>query len=74
MKATIYRHKSNLAQIPDAMKQKKQELLTKVREGKAICSSLENIPGSAEEDKHKIAEVDAIRLEALKAIQDVLNL
>ena len=74
MRATIDRHKSNLAQIPDAIKQKKQELLTKVREGRAICSSLEDIPGSAKEDKQQITEVDAIRLEALKAIQHVLNL
>ena len=47
MKAAINRHKSNLAQIPNAIKQKKHELLTKVREGQAICSSFENIPGSA---------------------------
>ena len=68
MKAAIDRHKSNLAQIPNAIKQKKQELLTKVGEGKAICCSLENIPGSAKEDKQQITEVDAIRLEALRAI------
>ena len=68
MKAAIDRHKSNLAQIPDAIKQKKQELLAKVREGKAIHSSLEDIPGLAEEDKQQITEVDAIRLEVLKAI------
>ena len=74
MKAAIDRHKSNLVQIPNAIKQKKQELMTKVREGKVICSGLENIPGSAEEDKQQIAEVDAIWLEALKAIQDALNL
>ena len=74
VKAAIGRHKSNLAQIPGAIKQKKQELLTKVREGKAICSSLENIPRSAKEDKQQIVEVDAIRLKALKVIQDVLNL
>ena len=49
-------------------------MLTKVKEGKAIRSSLENIPGSAEEDKQQITEVDAIWLEALKVIQDVLNL
>ena len=60
MKAAIDRHKSNLAQIPNAIKQKKQELLTKVREGRAICSSLEDIPGSAEEDKQQIIEVDTI--------------
>ena len=74
MKAAIDRHKSNLAQIPDAIKQKKQELLAKVGEGRAIRSSLEDIPGSAKEDKQQIAEVDAIRLEVLKAIQDVLDL
>ena len=74
MKAAIERHKSTLAQIPDAIKQKKQELLAKVREGRAIWSSLENIPGSVEEDKQQITKVDAIWLEVLKAIQDVLDL
>ena len=68
VKATIDRLKSNLAQIPDAIKQKKQELLAKVREGRVIRSSLEDIPGSAKEDKQQIVEVDAIRLEVLKAI------
>ena len=51
MKVAIDRHKSNLAQIPNAINQKKHELLAKVREGRAIRSSLEDIPGSAEEDK-----------------------
>ena len=68
MKAAIDRHKSNLAQIPNAIKQKKPKLLTKVKEGKAIYSSLENIPRSAEEDKQQITEVDAIRLKAFKVI------
>ena len=68
VKAAIDRHESNLAQIPDAIKQKKHEMLTKVKEGKAIHSNLENIPGSAEKDRQQIAEVDAIRLRALKAI------
>ena len=54
-----------LAQIPDAIKQKKQELLAKVREGRAIRSSLEDIPRSAKEDKQQIIEVDASRLEVL---------
>jgi len=49
-------------------------MLTKVKEGKAICNSLENIPGSVEEDKQQIAEVDGIRLKALRALHDVLNL
>ena len=41
MKAAIGRHKSILVQIPDAIQQKKQELLAKVREG--IVSSLPSI-------------------------------
>ena len=49
-------------------------MLTKVKEGKAIYNSLENIPSLAKGDKQQIAEVDAIRLEILKAIQDVLAL
>ncbi|XP_066311184.1 uncharacterized protein [Miscanthus floridulus] len=64
VKAAIDRHKSNLAQMPNAIKQKKLEMLTKVKEG----SSLENIPRSIEEDNKQIAEVDAIRLKVLKAI------
>ena len=74
VKAIIEHHESNLTQIPNAIKQKKQEMLTKVKEGKAIRSSLESIPGSTEKDKQQIAEVDAIRLKALRAIHDALNL
>jgi len=74
VKTVIDRHESNLAKIPDAIKQKRHEMLTKVKEGKAIHSNLENIPGSAEKDRQQIAEVDAIGLKALKVIQDVLNL
>ena len=74
MKAAIDHHESNLTQIPIAIKQKKQEMLTKVKEGKAIRSSLESIPRSAEEDKQQIAEVDAIWLKALRAIHDALSL
>jgi len=36
VKAAIDRHKSTLAQIPNAIQQKKHELLAKVREGRAI--------------------------------------
>ncbi|XP_066396283.1 uncharacterized protein [Miscanthus floridulus] len=68
VKAIIDRHESNLAQIPNAIKQKKQKMLTKVKEGKAICSTLENISRLAEEDKQQIVEVDAIQLKALKII------
>ena len=74
MKAAIDHRKSTLAQIPDDIKQKKQELLAKVREGRAIRCSLENIPGTAEEDKQQIAKADTSRLEVLKTIQDVLDL
>ena len=66
VKATIECHESNLTQIPNAIRQKKQEMLIKVKEGKAIRSSLESIPGSAEEDKQHIAEVGAIRLKHYK--------
>ena len=45
VRATIDRYESNLTQTPNAIKQKKQEMLTKVKEGKAIHSSLESIPG-----------------------------
>ena len=38
---------------------------TKIKEGKAIRSSLESILGSAEEDKQQIVEVDAIWLKVL---------
>ena len=74
MKAAIDHRKSALAQIPDAIKQNKQELLAKVREGRVIHSDLENIPGSAKEDKQQIAEADAIQLEVLRATQDVPDL
>ena len=74
VKATIGHRKSTLAQIPNAIKQKKQELLAKVREGKAIRSSLENIPETTKEDKEQIVEADTSQLEVLKTIQDVLDL
>ena len=48
--------------------------LAKVREGRAIRSSLESTPGSIEEGKQQIAGADAIRLEMLRAIHDVLDL
>ena len=73
VKAAIDHRKSTLAQIPDAIKQKKQELLAKVKESKTIRSSLENAPGTAEERERKIAEANAVRLVILKIIQDVLN-
>ena len=74
MRVAIDRHESNLTQIPNAIKQKKQEMLTKVKECKAIRCSLESISGSAQEDKQQIVEVDAIRLKALRAIHDAPNL
>ena len=74
VKAAIDHRKFTLAQMPDAIKQKKQELLAKVKRSRAIRSSLENTPGTAEEYEQKIVEVDVVRLEILKIIQDVLNL
>ena len=55
VKAIIDHCKSTLAQIPEAIKQKKQELLAKVREGRVIRSGLEDIPRLAKENKQQIA-------------------
>ena len=74
MKAAIDRRKCTLAQIPDAIKQKKHALLAKVKEGRAIQSSLKSTPGTAKEDKQHITEADISWLEVLKTIQDVLDL
>ena len=74
MKAAIDRRRSTLAQIPNAIRQKKQELLAKVKESRTIRSSLENASGTAEEYEHKIADADAIRLAILKIIQDIPGL
>ena len=68
MKAAIDHRKSTMAQIPDTIKRKKQELLAKVKESRAIWSRLENTPGTAEEYEQNIAEADAIWLEVLKVI------
>ena len=73
VKAAIDHRKSTLAEIPNAIKQKKQELLAKVKESRTIRSSLENALGIAEERKQKITEANAVRLAILKIIQDVLN-
>ena len=40
VKAAFDHHESNLAQIPNAIKQKKKELMAKVREGKASTTVL----------------------------------
>jgi hypothetical protein len=74
VKTTIEHHEANLTRIPDAITQKKQEILTKVKEDKAIHSSLANIFGSAEEDKQQVAEVDVLRQKALEATQNALSL
>jgi len=74
MKAAIDHCKSTLAQMPDAIKRKKQELLAKVKEGRTIRSSLENTSRTAEEYEQKIAEADASQLEVMKTIHDVLDL
>ena len=71
VKDAIDPRKSILAQIPNAIRQKKQELLAKVKESKTICCSLENASGAAEEYEHKVAEANAIRLAILKVIQDI---
>ena len=74
VKAAIDRRKFTLAQIPNTVTQKKQELLAKVKRSRVIRSSLENTPRTTKEYEQKIAEVDVVRLELLKIIQDVLDL
>ena len=60
MKAAIDHCKSTLAQIPYAIKQKKHKLLAKVKESRAIRSSLENTSRTAKEYEQKLEEADAI--------------
>jgi hypothetical protein len=43
-------------------------MMVKIKEGKAIHSSLRSIPGLAKEEKQQITEVDALRLKAFEAI------
>ena len=74
VKAAIDHRKSILAQIPNVIRQKKQELLAKVKESRTICGSLENISGTVEEYEHKVAKANAIRLAILKLIQDIPGL
>ena len=73
VKASIDRRKITLAQIPNVVKQKKQDLLTRMKRSRAIRSSLENTPGTAEEYEQKVVEVDVVRLELLKIVRGVLN-
>lgn len=72
--AAIGHHESNLAKLPDVIRQRKQEMSVKVKEGKSIRKDLENIPGTAEEDEQALADVDSIRLNAVKIIRDTLGL
>lgn len=58
---------NNLAQLREVISQKKKE-------GKSIKNGLAEILGTAEEDQKVIAEVDSIRLDAMKAIKDFLGL
>jgi hypothetical protein len=48
VKAAIEHHENNLTQILDAITLNKQEMLIKIKEGKAIHSSLGSFPGLAE--------------------------
>ena len=68
VKAAIDRRKSILVQIPDAIRQKKHELLAKVKESRTIRGSLENASRTAEGYEHRVAEANAIWLAILKVI------
>lgn len=74
VKAAIDRHESNLAKLPEVIRQNKQEMSVKVREGKSIHKDLENILVTAEDDEQALVDVDSIRLNAIKTIHDALGL
>lgn len=65
-----------MARLPQVISDKKKMMVsTKYLEAKAIREKKSKaIPGSAEEDRQQIAEVDTIRLRALQMIKSVLNL
>lgn len=70
----IDRHESNLARLPDIIRQKKQEMSSKAKEGKLIRKELENIPRTAKEDEQTLVEIDSLCLNAIKTIRDALGL
>lgn len=64
-----------MARLPQVISDKKKMMVSKYQEAKAIREKRSKaIPGSAEEDRQQIAEVDTIRLRALQMIKSVLNL
>lgn len=73
--ASIQIREANLAQFPKASDEKKAEIIAKYNELRTIHSQKKKvISEAAAEDHQLIAEVDAIRLDALNAIQAALNL
>ena len=72
--AAIERHESDLTKLPNVIRQKKQEMSVKVREGKSIHKDLEKIVGTAKEHEKALADIDSICLNAVKIIDDALGL
>lgn len=65
----------NLSKIPSAISEQKILMATKHAELKVVQAKRKKlIPGTSEEDNRQIAEIDAIRQNALNAIESFLNL
>ena len=62
-------HKAQLADLPNSIDTTKKELSAKYEEYQNIKIKLERIPGTEEDDKHQLAEVESIRTNALGAIK-----
>ena len=63
-----------LGQLPDVIGKAKEELASKVSQALHRHKAIKQIPGSDEEDRRQIEEIDQIRLRAVKAVQDALGL
>lgn len=62
-----------LSETPGAINKSRSTIATKIWEIQALHKKIKEVPGSADEDNRIIDNVDAIRLRAMKAIQEALG-
>jgi len=62
------------SQLPEALKILQQEIDTQARKALHMRKKLKPVEGSTDEDVREIEEANQIRLRAISAIQDLLNL
>jgi hypothetical protein len=73
--SSIKREEDNLARVPTAISKQRALMTTKYAEHKDIRAKRKQpISGTSEEDNRQIAEIDAIRQNALNVIKSILNL